>query len=418
MKQQQNNLLCLFSITLSAVLFAGCNAPSNNQAGFSLPVTLMKVDKEASLDTSEFMAEVNNDASVTVHANATGVLKQVLVHDGQSVHKGQALFTLEAGQQAAQVKSLEAQASSALQEPQIADENLKALQAERQTVLSDLKFNTNQLNRFQGLLATQSVSKKDVEQYETTVSNLTSKLANIDASVTAQLSRKNQARNSAQRDKYTYQSAKANLAYYTVVAPFSGIIGEVTGKPGNYVSSSTELASITNNKSVEIETAVSSDYQRQLKHGGKLEVLDASGNLLSTATVTFISPKVDKASQTILVKANINNNKALFLADQKLKLRFIWKTDHSILVPVEAVFRMAGQPFVYIAAQNTEKGKTGLVAKMKAVELGPIRGNNYVINSGLTDGEVIVTGSIQKLQNNTPIQDAALMQKQPASPAL
>lgn len=401
---------------MGSMFFAtGCGGQGNNQAGFALPVTLTTVANAASLDTSDFMAEVNNDNSVVLHASVSGLLKKVLVQDGQSVKAGQPLFVLDSSQQTALTKSLDAQVQSTMQDSTVTDEMLKSLQAERQSILADLKFNQDQLGRYKTLFLTNTVSKKDVEQFETTVNTLSNKLASVDSSISAQRAHKNQSASNAQRDRFTAQSAKANLGFYTIKAPFSGIVGEVAAKPGNYIDTATDLASITNNKQVEVETAVSVDYLRRLKIGGKLQILDTMDTVLTDAVIDFISPKVDKTSQTILVKATINNSKGLLLADQKLKARFIWKTDNSILVPFETVFRMAGQPFVYLAVSKVDHGKSGLIAKMQAVELGPIRGNNYVIQSGLKNDDVIVTGSIQKLQNNMPIQDVSKLPQQPQS---
>ncbi len=69
------------------------------------------------------------------------------------------------------------------------------------------------------------------------------------------------------------------------------------------------------------------------------------------------------------------------------------------MVPTTSVAHLAGQDFVFVA-----EGKGQLVAKQKAVVLGDIIGNNYVVVSGVSKGERIVTSGIQNLSDGIPIE--------------
>jgi len=67
------------------------------------------------------------------------------------------------------------------------------------------------------------------------------------------------------------------------------------------------------------------------------------------------------------------------------------------------VVRINGQFFAFVAEDAGGK----LVAKQRAVKLGPIVGNNYPVLGGIKEGERVVTSGAQKLADGAPIQPAA-----------
>jgi multidrug efflux pump subunit AcrA (membrane-fusion protein) len=74
-----------------------------------------------------------------------------------------------------------------------------------------------------------------------------------------------------------------------------------------------------------------------------------------------------------------------------------------LTVPVVAVTRINGQHFVYVA----EKGEGGTtIARQRAVQLGTVVGNDYVVSGGLTPGEQLIVSGVQKVGDGAPIQVA------------
>ena len=69
------------------------------------------------------------------------------------------------------------------------------------------------------------------------------------------------------------------------------------------------------------------------------------------------------------------------------------------VVPLTAVTRINGQYFAYVI----EKQGEGTVARQKGVTLGPLVGNDYVVLAGLTPGEQLITGGIQKIRDGAPV---------------
>jgi multidrug efflux pump subunit AcrA (membrane-fusion protein) len=422
-------------LTITATALTGCgqHGPGGmgpggpgGPGGFAMPVVFGEVAQANTVDSADFLAEFSSDASATIRAQVPGRITRVLVQDGQTVAVGQPLFQLDGSQQAAVAKSLEASAVATGKETAVVQDTMKAMQADRQSVVTELTFNQDQLKRYQALLTTSSVSQKDVEQYQTTVNGLQSKLASIDANLKGQKSRIAQVQATVQRDLSAAQGAKTNLSFYTVRAPFSGTLGDISARVGDVADPSMPLTTLTNNQNLELNVAVPADYRTKVHHGSQLQLETYDGHPLGQAQVFFVSPKMDSLSQTTLVKAKVANSTrdsaTTFATAQKIKAKLIWGQHPSLLVPVSAVFRMAGQPFVYRVAQaNTDKPTegappaskskgtppSGLIARLAPVTLGPITGDNYQILSGLQADESIVISGIQKLQDGVPIQNTA-----------
>jgi multidrug efflux pump subunit AcrA (membrane-fusion protein) len=89
-----------------------------------------------------------------------------------------------------------------------------------------------------------------------------------------------------------------------------------------------------------------------------------------------------------------------FRADQFVRAQIVWTTAPTITAPVVSVLRVSGQYFAYVA----EPANGGLTAKQRSVTLGPIVGQEYVVVSGLKEGDQLITSGIQKIGDGVPVQ--------------
>ena len=129
--------------------------------------------------------------------------------------------------------------------------------------------------------------------------------------------------------------------------------------------------------------------------------------MIATNKVSFVSPNVDDATQTVLAKAAVVEGRGKFRADQFVRVRIVWRSEPGLTVPVTAVNRVNGQYFAFVA----EKADAGLVAKQRAVQLGDIIGNDYIVREGLKAGEQLIVAGLQKIGDGAPVSAA------PAAPA-
>src|SRR6185295_1434895 len=140
---------------------------------------------------------------------------------------------------------------------------------------------------------------------------------------------------------------------------------------------------------------------RGLRVGLPLRLLDDGGKVVANEQIAFVSPSVDDATQTVLVKSTVSPG-AGFRADQFVRARVVWSTEPGLTVPLTAVVRVNGQYFAFIAADGPTPGS--LVAKQRPVTLGAVLGNEYILLGGLNPGEKLIVSGLQKIGDGSPVQ--------------
>jgi RND family efflux transporter MFP subunit len=189
------------------------------------------------------------------------------------------------------------------------------------------------------------------------------------------------------------------LAYYTVRAPYAGVVGDIPVHVGDYVSPSTMLTTVDENKDLEAYIYIPTERSTQVKMGLSVELMDNSGKLLEKTKINFVSPQVDNTLQGILVKAPVHASPELLRNAQMIKAHVIWGNTPMAVIPVLAVMRQGGQSFVFVAQQQNGH----FVAHQVAVTLGDTVGNSYSVSSGLNAGDKVVVSSTQFLVNDMPV---------------
>jgi len=184
-----------------------------------------------------------------------------------------------------------------------------------------------------------------------------------------------------------------------VKAPSAGIIGDIPVRVGDRVTVATELTTLDKTGELEAYISVPSEKSGSVKLGTPVEIVDESGNVATKAAVTFVSPRVDPATQLLLVKALIPNADRRLRTDQLVHARVVYSEEKRVLIPVTAIIRLSGQPFAYVA--ETSGGKT--VAKQRPVKLGDVVGNDYVILDGIKPGELLIITGTQMLGDGAPV---------------
>ncbi len=103
------------------------------------------------------------------------------------------------------------------------------------------------------------------------------------------------------------RAQSVQLRYYEVVAPVAGTVGDIPVRVGDYVAPQTLLTTLDDNQALEAYVDIPLERAASLKLGTPVEMIDAAGQVLAPSEVTFISPRADSDTQTVLIKTHVHN---------------------------------------------------------------------------------------------------------------
>jgi RND family efflux transporter MFP subunit len=352
---------------LATVGCGGAEAPAGAQGGGPpggamppMPVQIVTLAESPVERVTDFVAMIKSRQSTTIQPQAEGFVTRIAVASGRRVSPGDVLFEIDAATQQAVVANLES-----LRAAREADAHLARQQVERAKTLYDAG----------------AMSLQEYEQAQAAQKAADAQLKAVDEQIRQQ---------------------RAELAYYRVVAPAAGIVGDIPVRVGDRVSRTTMLTTIEDNTGLEVYINVPVQDAPRLRTGLTVRIVDLEGQVLQTTRASFVAPSVDDATQTVLVKAPVTQGNGRFRADQFVKAQVVWGAEPGLTVPVVAVSRINGQYFVFVA-EAAEGG--GLVARQKLVTVGPVVGDQYTVTSGLSNGDRLIVAGTQKIGDGAPVQE-------------
>ncbi len=327
----------------------------------AMPVQTVAVTLAPVPQSSEYVATIKSRRSATLLPQVSGMLTKILVRSGDHVKAGQVLMEIDPRLQKATVESARA-----------TERQKKAL----------YDYNAVEIERQRKLFEAGVTSRDAYDQAQQSFGNTKS---DYESSVELRKTQEEQ------------------LAYYTIRAPFDGVVGDIPVHVGDFASPAnspaTVLTTVDEYKDLEAYIYVPTERAGQVRLGLDVELTDNAGKLLEKTKIDFLSPQVDSTLQGILVKAPVHATSEVLRNAQMIKARVIWSTTPMAVVPVLAVTRQGGQSFVFVAQQQNGH----FIAHQVAVTLGDTVGNSYSVSSGLNAGDRVIVSSTQFLINNMPV---------------
>jgi RND family efflux transporter MFP subunit len=325
----------------------------------AVPVEMVTLAETPIEQLGEFVGTIKSRRSSTVQPQAEGFLLRILVKSGERVEAGKVMFEIDAAPLQAAIAGLE------------------SVRAARE---ADARFARQQSERAKKLLTAGAMSQQEYDQAQAQVQAAEAQLKAAEQMIRQQ---------------------QTELAYARVVAPTAGIVGDVPVRQGDRVTRSTVLTTVEDNTGLEVYVNVPAQDAPRLKMGLPVRIVDESGKPIVTQQVTFISPSVDTATQTVLVKTTLPGLSARFRSDQFVRAQIVFEKRPAIAAPVVAFNRINGQYFVFVA----EAGQGGaLVARQRSVTVGSVVGNNYIVTGGLKAGDKLIVSGVQKIGDGVPVQ--------------
>src|SRR5688572_2219156 len=333
-------------------------------AGGAMPamaVEMVTLEAKPVEQTTEFVGTVKSRRSTDIQPQVEGFITRIVAKPGQRVNAGTVLMEIDSRVPQGQIASLE------------------SVRAQREL---DVAYARQEAERASKLLAAGAGSQMDADRAANDLKAAEAQLRTLQEQI---------------------RTARTDLAYYRVTAPTAGIVGDIPVREGDRVTKATKLTSVDANAGLEVYLNVPVQQAAKLKVGLPIRIVDDTGATIAEEEINFISPSVDERTQTVLVKTPVSVPGTL-RTDQYVRSYVIWSTEPGLTVPVTAVTRINGQWFGFVAEPG-ESGK-GLVARQRALQLGPVVGQNYTVVAGLKPGEKLITGGIQKIRDGAPVAAA------------
>jgi membrane fusion protein, multidrug efflux system len=300
--------------------------------------------------------------TVSVESQVAGIVKDVHYRQGQFVHQGDRLITLD-----------KSPFLAALEQSQAA---LTRDQAQAQ-------LDQVELQRYEGLYKQGIVSKEQYDQYLAT-STAAGATVNV--------------------DQAAIQTAKIQLSYCSIYAPISGVTGAQLVYPGAAVKANDVpvLVVINQVSPIYVNFSVPQQYLESVKRlmaRSRLPVqaTPTGDSAPENGVLTFVNNTVDPTTGTISLEASFpNTDRQLWPGQFSNVLLRLGEQPNVLVVPAQAV--QAGQQGDYVFVT-----KPDMTVDVRQVNVGQTVNNETEIVRGLSPGETVVTDGQVRLVPGTKI---------------
>jgi membrane fusion protein, multidrug efflux system len=350
---------------LATCLIAAAPVVAQQQQQQTVPVGTVYAERRPISQSRDFVGRVEAIDRVSVQARVTGYLEAILFTEGDFVKQGDPLYQIERGLFQAAVE----QAQGTLERSKAA-KTLTQIQLQRAEELLARNAGTA-VARDQALAADQQAEGQ-----------ILSDQANLD-------------------------NANINLGYTDIRAPISGKISKSNITVGNVVGpSSGVLTVIVSQDPMYVTFPVSQREFLNLQASGKqvnpedIEVRIRFANGVTynqVGTISFVDVMVDRATDTVLVRAKMANPDGV-LVDGQLVTVTVQANQPQERVTIPQAALIADQQGIYVFV--VEDGK----AVVRRVKTGAEDGPDIVVNDGLKGGEQVIVEGLQSIRPGQPVQ--------------
>lgn len=431
----------LGTVLVIPILISGCQSQKSETSQTAakpqaIPVQLKTLESAILVESSEYVGTLEAQGRVNLAPRINGRILRIFVQEGDRVVQGDSLVELEPTQQQEEVNAanenvnierarlgeIKAQVKTAEAERARAAADVERAKADLQDVEAELKLARINIERSQMLVEGGALPRQDLDDktrdLETLVAQVVARKEALNATreaFQAAERRVEQALANIESQNSTIARAEAqlgsvsqNLAFNTINAPISGIVGSFDQKKvGDYVNAGQTITTITNNQAFNLNIGIPTEYRSRLKLGLPVEIVQQNNRPGIRGSIAYIAPLVTESTQSILTKVAFPSNSSL-RDNEYVRVRVIWSEKPGLLVPTTAITRLGGQKFVFVATPKDGN----LVAQKVPIEVGDIQGQSYQIISGLQEGDQIAVTRILDLKDGTTISEEALTSEQ------
>ena len=337
---------------------AAAQAPRGDQR--VVGVTAAKAVRQSVPVRLEALGTVTTMAAVAVKPRIDSEIIAVKFEDGARIKQGDVLFVLDSRTIETEIRRVEAV---------IAGAEAQFEQASRDVV------------RYTDLVAKNATTVVTLNNAQTQV---------------------NVSRALAESNKATLEGLRVQLSYCTIRAPIAGRISMASVKVGNIArqADTTALATINQVAPIYVSFTVP---QRNLpdvraaiaaETASLVAVVPGSG-ARETGQVTMVENTVDPATGMATIRATMPNGKEVLWPGTLVNTALTLRAEDRITIPATALQLSQAGSFVYVVKDNT--------ATVRTVKIERTVDGMSVIESGIEEGDVVVTDGQLLLSNGTKV---------------
>jgi multidrug efflux system membrane fusion protein len=345
-------------------LFQSSKEGAPGKAQRPIPVVTTKVRKG---DMNLYLSSLGTVTALqtdVVKTRVDGEVMQVLYTEGQMVKAGDPLVEIDP--RPYQVQQAQA-------EGQLEKDKASLVQANQD------------LDRYNKLIVTKAISQQTLD---------------------AQVATVGQYEGAVKTDQAAIDTAKLQIVYCHITAPISGRIGLRQVDKGNLVQAAavTTLATITQLQPITVIYTIPQDdiFRVQQKFNSGEDVLVEAWNRdlatrLASGKLTALDNLVDTTTGTVKLRATFANEDNLLFPNEFVNAKTLIDVQRNVLiVPSGAVQRGPNGAFAYVVTGNKDDKDKDI--EMRTLKVGETEGDQTIVESGLAEGETVVTEGTDRLQ--------------------
>ena len=193
-------------------------------------------------------------------------------------------------------------------------------------------------------------------------------------------------------------AAETSAGDYDVRAPWDGVVSEVFVSEGNYVAPRVPLVDLYDPASLRVRFAVPERDARRVEVGTlALTTLDSFPGQVFDAPIERIYPRLDPATRTLMVEANLMTDLPLFVGLFARVATPLETVSNAVVVPSEAPVALPDGSLAVFVAQDGR-------AQRRIVRLG-VEADGYTqILEGIEPGESVVVRGQESLREGSAIR--------------
>ena len=363
----------LMYIFLVFSVLTGCKEKKDAGAMKGMPTLAISVAKPIVKDitlTKDYPGYLTTEKTVNLVARVNGTLQSVSYAPGGRVKKGQLLFVIE---------------------PTLYNDKVAQAEAELKTAQAQLEYARNNYSRMKEAVKSDAVSQIQVLQSESSVTEGVAAVSNAEAALS---------------------TARTNLGYCYVRAPFDGTISKSTVDIGSYVGGSLQPVTLSTiykddqmyayfNVADNQWLEMSMNNQQPTKDLPKkiMVQLGKEGTESYPATLDYLSPNVDLNTGTLMVRANFDNPQGVLKSGLYVSITLPYgEADHAILVKEASIGTDQLGKFLY-AVNDSD------IVHYRHIEIGQLINDTLrQVLGGLSPQERYVTEALMKVRDGMKIK--------------